>query len=225
MSSEPEPICLTVHSVAAPRLRDDASGALRTKGRLKMLAVLAICALPVLASYVMYYGVRPQSRGNYGTLILPTRTMPALALADLEGRTVDAATLRRQWLLVAATPSRCETACEQLLYLQRQLREMLGRERDRVDRLWLLLDDDALSDAQLQSVRTTAGATVLRARRDEVQAWLAPEPGRAVEEHLYVVDPMGEWMMRWPVAPEPSRAKRDLERLLRASASWDRSGR
>lgn len=225
MSHEPEPICLTVHSVSAPQLADDAADARRAKGRLKMLALLAICALPVIASYLAYYVIRPQSLGNYGSLILPTRSMPALALTDLEGRAVTAATLRQQWLLVAATPSRCEAACEQLLFLQRQLREMLGRDRDRVDRLWLVLDEGPLSAAQLQGVRATAGAIVLRARRDEVQAWLAPEAGHAIEEHLYVVDPMGEWMMRMPVTPDPMRVKRDLERLLRASASWDRAGR
>jgi hypothetical protein len=61
--------------------------------------------------------------------------------------------------------------------------------------------------------------------RAALAAWLAPEAGHALEEHLYVVDPMGEWMMRIPAQPEPATVKRDLERLLRASASWDTPGR
>jgi hypothetical protein len=36
---------------------------------------------------------------------------------------------------------------------------------------------------------------------------------------------MGQWMMREPAQAEPSRMKRDLEKLLRASSSWDREGR
>jgi hypothetical protein len=40
-----------------------------------------------------------------------------------------------------------------------------------------------------------------------------------------VVDPMGEWMMRAPVNPDPQKLKRDLEKLLRASSSWDVAGR
>jgi hypothetical protein len=32
-------------------------------------------------------------------------------------------------------------------------------------------------------------------------------------------------MMRWPVDVQPGRLKRDLERLLRASAFWDQPGR
>jgi hypothetical protein len=32
-------------------------------------------------------------------------------------------------------------------------------------------------------------------------------------------------MMRMPAAAEPARVKRDLDRLLRASATWDQAGR
>ena len=49
--------------------------------------------------------------------------------------------------------------------------------------------------------------------------------GRALTEQLYIVDPMGEWMMRTPADPEPARVKRDLDKLPRASSSWDRAGR
>jgi hypothetical protein len=39
---------------------------------------------------------------------------------------------------------------------------------------------------------------------------------------------MGHWMMRFPArmdAAGAAKAKKDLERLLRASASWDEAGR
>ena len=56
-------------------------------------------------------------------------------------------------------------------------------------------------------------------------AWLQPAKGHAIEEHLYVVDPLGNWMMRVPPDAEPARLKRDIEKLLRASAGWDTPGR
>ena len=59
----------------------------------------------------------------------------------------------------------------------------------------------------------------------ELAQWLKPEAGQALSDHLYIVDPMGRWMMRTPVDPDPAKVKRDIERLLRASASWDRPGR
>lgn len=195
-------------------------------GRLRMLLVLLACAAPVIASYFTYYVIRPEGRSNYGTLIQPSRSLPAgLALRAMDGSAVDPASLRGQWLLVIVSDARCDAACEQRVYLQRQLREMLGRERDRVDRLWLLTGDGDPAPALVQAAHATAGLTMLRADSAALAAWLAPEAGHALEDHLYIVDPMGEWMMRSPVAPEPPRLKRDLDRLLRASSSWDRAGR
>lgn len=207
----------------APELQPDAR---RTHiGRIKMLLVLLVCAAPVLASYFSYFVLRPQARSNYSELILPTRSLPALPLRTLDGQPVAADTLRGQWLLLALGPADCPADCAQRLYLQRQLREMLGRERDRVDKLWLVTDGGDVPAA----LRTTLGADpslqVLRVPRDALAAWLQPEAGRALEDHLYLVDPMGEWMMRVPADPEPARIKRDLDRLLRASSSWDQPGR
>ncbi|MBX3634378.1 MAG: hypothetical protein KF683_03165 [Rubrivivax sp.] len=222
----PEPLTMTVHSVAAPTLADEDARVRTRRGRLRMLLVLLACAAPVIASYLTYFVIRPSGGSTaYGTLILPTRTLPELALADLDGRAVPARSLRGQWLLVAVGPAACDAACEQRLFMQRQLREMLGRERDRLDKVWLITDAAPLA-APLQAALTAAPpVTLLRADAAAVAAWLAPEPGHTLEQHLYIVDPMGEWMMRVPADPEPGRVKRDLERLLRASASWDRAGR
>ena len=56
----------------------------------------------------------------------------------------------------------------------------------------------------------------------------APLAGHALADHLYLVDPKGSWMMRFPAGLDPagaSKVKRDLERLMRASSSWDKAGR
>jgi hypothetical protein len=55
--------------------------------------------------------------------------------------------------------------------------------------------------------------------------WLAPAPGQRLEDHLFVVDPIGNWMMRFPAQADPKQVKRDLDRLLRASQFWDKAGR
>jgi hypothetical protein len=194
-------------------------------GRWKMLAVLAVCAAPVVASYFTYYVIRPQGRTNYSELILPTRSLPdGLPLRDLDGKPVPAASLKKQWLLVSVGSSACNADCDKRLFLQRQLREMLGKERDRLDKVFLVTDDAALP-APLQQALASPPTTVLRVPREALVQWLQPQAGHALEEHLYIVDPMGEWMMRTPVDADPQKVKRDLDKLLRASASWDRPGR
>ncbi len=222
-----EPLTLTVHSLAVPDLQEPQQAARRRTraGRLRMLLVLAVCAAPVVASYFTFYVVRPQSQTSYGTLIQPTRSLPALALRTLDGAPVAADTLRGQWLLVAVGPSACDAACEQRLFMQRQLREMLGRERDRLDKVWLVTDGAALAPALRAAVESRPEVTVLRADPQALAAWLTPAAGQALQDHLYVVDPHGEWMMRAPAQAEPGRVKRDLDRLLRASSSWDLAGR
>ena len=218
---------MTVHSVAPPDLSDprQAERSRTLRGRVRMLLVLAVCAAPVIASYLAYFVIRPEGRTNYGELILPTRSLPALALRTLDGADVPAATLRGQWLLVVVAPSSCGEGCERNLFMQRQLREMLGRERDRLDKLWFVTDDGPLAPPLRAAVEAGPAMSALRVDREALSRWLAPAAGQALEDHLYVVDPMGEWMMRMPAAADPGRVKRDLERLLRASSSWDKAGR
>ena len=224
-SAVPDPVSFTVHSQPSPALPDDLRRT--SSGRLKMLLVLAVCAAPVVASYLTYFVIRPEGRNNYSDIVSPSRELPAgLPLKNLAGVPVAAASLRGQWLLVVVGDAACSAQCEKQLYLQRQLRETLGREKERVDKLWLVTDDAAPRPEVLQAIASGGTpATVLRVPREALANWLAPAAGEALDAHLYLVDPMGQWMMRTPVNPEPAKLKRDLEKLLRASSSWDLPGR
>jgi hypothetical protein len=208
----------------------------RTKrGRLLMLAVLLVCAAPVVASYLaFFFGLRPHSLTNYSELILPPRPLPAqLAMTRLSGVAVSPDALRGQWLLVVVSGGACNAVCERHLWLQRQLHEALGAEKDRVDKVWLIDDGTAPRPQTLRAIGAAEGgaraalasATVLRVDRAALSAWLAPAHGQALEDHFYIVDPRGDWMMRSPPDPDAARLKRDIDKLLRASAGWDRPAR
>jgi len=221
-----EPLGLTVHTMPSPRQAlDGAQGRRTVVGRWKMLIVLLCCAAPVIASYFTYYVVRPESRRVYGELIDPQRPLPKLIATSREGASVDLRSLKGQWLLVAVADAACDALCEQQLYLQRQLRETLGREKDRLDRVWLVSDAAPVPERLNNGLH---GATVLRAPKADIAQWLSPAAGHGVEEHFYLVDPLGNYMIRFPArmdAAGAARAKRDLDRVLRASASWDNAGR
>ena len=225
MADDATPLAFTVHTMPSP-VPDDVARR-TTRGRLKMLLLLVVCAAPVIASYLAYFVIRPDGRTNYSELILPTRPIPpALPLTDLEGRAQRAETLKGQWLLVVVSGGACDAVCERYLWIQRQLREALGRDSDRLDKVWLI-DDAATPRAEtLNAVRSGgAPATVLRVPREALATWLAVPQGSRLESHMAIVDPMGDWMMRVPADPDPARLKRDVERLLRASSGWDRPGR
>jgi hypothetical protein len=194
-------------------------------GRWKMLAVLLVCAMPVLASYLTYYVIRPEGQRHYGDLIQPQRPLPAVMATGLQGQISNLRALQGQWLLVSVAGGDCDAACERHLYLQRQLRESLGKDKDRLDWVWLI-SDEAVVPLRLQPA--LAQATVLRVPQAQLAQWLVPVAGQALADHLYVVDPYGNWMMRFPAGLDlatAAKAKRDLDRLLRASAAWDQPGR
>ena len=195
-------------------------------GRLKMLLLLAVCAAPVVASYFTYYVIRPQGRTNYSDLILPTRSMPpVLPLHALDGQTIAPASLRGQWLLVTVGPAACDEACDKRLFMQRQLRQMLGKDRDRLDKIWFVTDAAPVAPKLQEVLSGAEPVQALRVPREQLAQWLQPAAGQQLEDHLYVIDPMGEWMMRAPANVDPAKLKRDLEKLMRASASWDKAGR
>ncbi|MGA1317617.1 MAG: SCO family protein [Rubrivivax sp.] len=220
----PEPVGLTVHQL--PPLTPEALKRRTLSGRVKMLLVLLACAAPVIASYFTYYVIRPDGRTNYGTLLQPGAPIPpALNLRTVQGAPVAPESLKGQWLLVVVDEGACDAECEKRLFMQRQLREMLGRESDRLDKVWLVTGSTVPRPELIAALAQGVPPTVLRVAEDDLKAWLQPEPGQALRSHLYVVDPMGVWMMRMPADPEPNRVKRDLDRLLRASSSWDRAGR
>ena len=222
--AQDQPLGLTVHAMPAINSSGVRSADTRS-GRWKMILVLLVCASPVVASYFMYYVVRPEGRRNFGELIDPQRPLPALATQTLDGKSGELTALKNQWLLLSVAGGACDTRCEQNLYFQRQLRESLGREKERLDRVWLVNDDMAVRQALLPAL---ASATVLRVQPADLARWLEPVPGKRLQDHLYLVDPLGNLMMRFPAdmdAEAAAKAKRDLDRLLRASSSWDKEGR
>jgi cytochrome oxidase Cu insertion factor (SCO1/SenC/PrrC family) len=216
---------MTVHDMPRPGDVVQADAQRTRMGRWKMIAMLLICASPVIASYFTYYVIRPEGRRNYGELIEPQKDMPQAAGKNLQGETVPLASLKGQWLLVNVSSGACAERCQQNLYFQRQLREILGRDKDRLDRVWLITDDAPVADTLLPALNM---AHVLRLDAQVVQSWIIPAKDQQLQDHLYVIDPMGNFMMRFPAnmdVPSASKVKRDLERLLKASSSWDQAGR
>ncbi len=220
------PLDLTVHKMPATGASALQAGR-TTNGRWKMFAVLLICAAPVIASYLTYYVVKPSGTKSFGELVQPQRPMPGLAATTLDGKATTLASLRGQWLLVSVAGGACAKPCPDHLYMQRQLRETLGKEKDRLDWVWLISDDAPLA-AELQGRLTdpamrAQGFQALRIKESELTEWLQGGGAR-----LYLIDPQGNYMMRFPenmTIEQAAKAKADINRLLRASSFWDTPGR
>jgi hypothetical protein len=196
-----------------------------SRGRWKLLAVLAVCAAPLIASYFTYYVIKPKGGvTNYGALIDPRQyPIPAMASTALDGKPARLEDYKGKWIMLKVGPSDCQQDCQDQLFAMRQLRTMQGKEMERIERVWLITDNQPLETMLL---RVNDGTRMLRAPADVVQKWLPLESGVAdnAADHVYLIDPLGNLMMRFPkgaVSSDVEKVKRvhkDIAKLLKASA-------
>lgn len=186
-------------------------------GRWKLMAVLAVCASPLIASYIFYYGgfAKDIAKDNYGTLIDPRQyPIPVLNATTLDGKATSLEAYKGKWLMLRAGPAACDDACNKQLFAMRQLRLMQGKEMDRIERVWLVTDQEPIETLLL---REYDGMRVLRVDPAVVAKWLPVEGTEPASTHIYLLDPLGNLMLRFPQNPEPKRVKKDLYRVLKAS--------
>jgi cytochrome oxidase Cu insertion factor (SCO1/SenC/PrrC family) len=169
--------------------------------RLKLGLLGAVCLAPIVLGTLAWrfgWGVS-ESPGNYGELI-EVRMLSGSPFAELRGK----------WVLVTFDAAACDAACEKKLYFMRQIRTAQHKDMGRVERVWVLTD----AGAPRAELLTAIEGTRIAAQKDVAAA--KDFPGNAVD-HVYVVDPLGNLMMRFPRDPDPSRMLKDLKRLLRLS--------
>lgn len=170
----------------------------------------------MLVSYLTYYVIKPQSRSNYGTLIDPRlHPMPTLAGRTLEGGAAELEAWRGKWIMLQVDSGACGDYCRKKLWEMRQLRLVQGKEMHRIERVWLVPDQQAVDPGLLKEHE---GLHVLRVDAAALRAWLPTDAQSVEEDHLYMIDPLGNLMMRFPKDADPNRIKRDVSRLLKASS-------
>ncbi|OZA30865.1 MAG: hypothetical protein B7X93_01530 [Hydrogenophilales bacterium 17-61-9] len=179
--------------------------------RSRFLLLVGVFVVPVVAAYLAYFGWRPAGHTNYGTLLTATPLQQTQG-AVLDGQPGTLDTLQGKWVMVHVGPAQCDADCAKQLYLMRQTRIAQGKAQSRIERLWVLTDA-ATPDAAL--LQEHPGLRVWR-----------PESLRFVEQfpavqnraaHIYLLDPLGNLMLRFPGNPDPKGMMKDLKLLLKAS--------
>lgn len=214
---------LTVHPLS------DSGGSETPKtiatARQKLVLLFLIASLPVVTAALVYFLLRPQGHAGLGQIITPAQAVGSAQGVDMAGQSMRLEVLRGQWLLVSVADGACSADCEKRLFMQRQLHAMLGGETRRVDKVWLLNDQLPVAEPLRAALHDV---TVLRVAPPTLQSWLPAPTGTAQTDYLYVVDPLGNTVMRFPAVMDAAQVRlalRDLARVLRATASWDGPGR
>jgi len=182
------------------------------RARLKLLLLAVFFAAPLVLAWLAYrfeWGIG--ASGNYGELVGPT-ALPELTLTVLDGRQLPTSRLRGKWTLVQFDAARCDAYCERKLYYMRQVRRALGKDMERIARLWVLTDSGTPAAAVVAAFE---GTEILRTDNGHFAAAFGAPAHLA--DHIYLVDPMGNLMLRFPRDPDPSKMLKDLEWLLKVS--------
>jgi hypothetical protein len=180
-------------------------------GRRTVLLLAAMCVFPMLAAYVVYLGWRPEQRVNHGELLATVR-LPSTQLTDLAGKSFSSDVLNGKWLMVTIQPPSCDERCQRKLYYMRQVRMTQGENMDRIQRLWLI------AGAGTPDAKLLAEHPGLLVARAQDPAWLSAFPVKdSAYEHIYLIDPLGNLVLRYGDDAEPKGMIKDLTRLLKVS--------
>jgi peroxiredoxin len=179
--------------------------------RINLVLIFAVFAIPLIAAYLSFYVWPPQGRLNYGELLEP-KTLPDVTLRDAEGKEFPLSKLRGKWIMLSVDSADCGAACDQKLFLMRQTRISMTKEMNRVERV-LLLRGDAKASAEL--VKKYPGMHILSGANESLLNNFPAAPN--ITDHIYLIDPVGQVMMRYIKDPDATGIRRDLMRLLSVS--------
>jgi hypothetical protein len=181
----------------------------RRSARLQLILIGAIAAFPILGSYILYQFWRPTSFVNHGELIAGAQ-MGVPRPGDPMGAALKA--VEGKWVLAMVDTGACDEACRTKLYFLRQIRLTQGKEMERIERIWVVKDATTPAEKLLKDYDGTRIAMAVGSD------WLSRFPaGNATSDYIYIIDPLGNVVMRYAPGFDPTGMKKDLMRLLRAS--------
>lgn len=192
------------------------------RGRWVLLALAALILSGFVGSFVLVEsGWRPNATRNYGELRTPAHPIKDVTLADLEGRPVPFSAFKGKWALVYFGPGECLTPCLDSLYKMRQITAAQGREAYRVQQIFVVTDAEA-TDELRHILADYPDTRVLRGAPEtvrELAVQFAVNAGTPLDSRhrIYMVDPLGNFMMSYAADADPRRMNKDLSLLLRAS--------
>lgn len=195
--------------------------------------MIIVFGLPYVAALYVYLNRDELSIGtqtNYGTVISPVRPLNNDVLTLLDGSSMSFADagINGKWLLLTVSSARCEKVCMDNMYKMRQIRTAIGEESDRLQRLFLLTDNNEMDALAAKLEDYTCMHTQLNdneclriiqynSTTSNAIFNILKMDGHDVAEGIYMVDPLSQYMMFYPPDANASKMLKDIQRLLKIS--------
>ena len=186
----------------------------KTSGRKILLGMAVIFVLPfTIAATLHLLNVHPSSR-SYGELVNPPKPLQISVLHDAQGKAISSQQWLKKWSIVTVATSTCAEPCLTQIHLLKQVNIALDKDAKRVQRVLImptLPNTEAISTLQKQYPEL-----VILSGADAETVQFATQFSGAVGS-VYLVDPLGNLMMRYPQNMNPKGMLTDLKKLLKNS--------
>jgi cytochrome oxidase Cu insertion factor (SCO1/SenC/PrrC family) len=187
------------------------------RGRKLLVGLAALFFVPLAFSFYLYYigGWRPAGTTNHGELISPARPLATAPFTLPDGATpARGDLLTGKWTLMYIGDGACAADCQKALWVMRQTRQLLAEDMSRVQRVFLA--ETGCCDGEFLA-REHVGLEVVRADATAAVAFIAQFPRQDAAHTIYVIDPLGNLMMRFDARQNPKGLLTDLGKLLKLS--------
>ena len=178
--------------------------------RLKLLLLAGVFLAPLVAASYTYFVVKPKG-SSYGELLTPI-VLPDAPMKLLDGAAFRLTALHGKWVLVSVDGGGCGTMCRNKLYSMRQARLVQGKDQNRIERVWFINNAQRPLADVLEAYQ---GTFLVDARANPIITQL-PANG-STQAYIYLLDPLGNLILRYPDNADPAKLAKDLRRLLMAS--------
>jgi hypothetical protein len=180
------------------------------------LLILLICLIPVVGSTLLYLFWKPSDFVNNGELIGPTPVRD-LRVGTLNNSPFTFSVVDGRWAFISMASTSCAEDCQRRLYLMRQIRLTQGAESERIERIFFSSGALKLSP---ELVRQHLGTYFVESTKEELNHIFGEYADR--DRFIYLIDPVGNLMMKFPDGMNPSLIKKDVSKLLKISKGWKR---
>lgn len=180
--------------------------------------VIAFIA-PVVLAYIMFFFVEVKSFVNHGELLNPILHIKDFGLKDDKNELIPQDDLTYKWRLISFLKADCDQKCESRLYDSRQIHTSLGKDRHRIIRMFVHLEPagEALTNLIAETHENVIHVNgdpdaIVKSLGDNVHDDLGIN-----NNEIYIMDPMGNVMMRFTQDQPNKDFLYDLKKLLKAS--------
>lgn len=173
-------------------------------------------ALPIIGAYAYYLFVDDYSMGNHGDLIQPVIQIEELSLTNINGEPMARDELIHGWKMLYIAGNKCDSGCQDSIYYMRQINTALGKNASRFMHMIIHL---GIMSSEFQELITKQHPTALHsyATRDKLSKVFSALDSALTSNAIYIMDPLGNIMMRFSQGVSPKLILKDLNRLLKIS--------